>query len=471
MSSNTQTKDATNKMWGGRFTTGPSELMGKINASIDFDKKLYRQDIRASKVHATMLGRQDIIPKEDAEAICAGLDQVLQEIADGKFEFSHALEDIHMNVEARLSEIIGAPAGRLHTARSRNDQVITDVRLWLRDQIDRIEFKLKALIEALIIKAEANTDTAMPGFTHLQVAQPVSFGHHLLAYVEMIGRDLSRLQDCRARMNECPLGAAALAGSPYPIDRHWTAQQLEFDAPCENSMDAVSSRDFIAEFIFFASMNSVHLSRLAEELVNWNSDGFKFVHLSDAFTSGSSIMPQKKNPDAAELLRAKPGRIIGSLNTLLIVIKGLPLAFMKDMQEDKEPLFDAADSIELCIDVAAGLVTDLEPLKDNMLGFLDKGYSTATDLADWLVVALDIPFRNAHHITGSIVAYASQNNLTLHTVPLEEMQKIEPKITADVFEAISNETSLSARKCFGGTAPQCVADACIRARNRFLEAE
>lgn len=468
MSSST-TNEKKNKMWGGRFSSGPSELMAKINASIDFDKRLFRQDISASKVHATMLGRQGIIPTADAEAICNGLDQVRQEIENGEFEFSHALEDIHMNVEARLNEIIGAPAGRLHTARSRNDQVITDVRLWLRDRIDVIELRLKALIDALITKAEANTDTAMPGFTHLQVAQPVSFGHHLLAYVEMIGRDLSRLQDCRARMNECPLGAAALAGSPYPIDRQWTAQELGFDAPCENSMDAVSSRDFIAEFVFFASMNSVHLSRLAEELVNWNSDGFKFVHLSDAFTSGSSIMPQKKNPDAAELLRAKPGRIIGSLNTIFIIMKGLPLAFMKDMQEDKEPLFDAADSIELCIDVAAGLVTDLEPMKDNMRGFLDKGYSTATDLADWLVVALDIPFRNAHHITGSIVAYASQNNLTLHTVPLAEMQKIEPKITNAVFEAISNETSLRARKCFGGTAPQCVAEACTRARSRFLE--
>lgn len=468
MSSDT-TDNLTNKMWGGRFSSGPSELMAKINASIDFDKRLYRHDIQASKVHATMLARQNIIPEEDAQAICTGLDQILEEITSNNFEFKTELEDIHMNVEARLSEIIGAPAGRLHTARSRNDQVITDVRLWLRDQIDRIEGRLLILIEALITKAEANTDTAMPGFTHLQVAQPVSFGHHLLAYVEMLGRDLSRLRDCRARMNECPLGSAALAGSPYPIDRHWTAKELGFDAPSENSMDAVSSRDFIAEFTFFASMNSIHLSRLAEELVNWNSDGFKFVHLSDAFTSGSSIMPQKKNPDAAELLRAKPGRIIGSLNSILIVLKGLPLAFMKDMQEDKEPLFEAVDTIELCIDVAAGLVTDLEPMKSNMSGFLDKGYATATDLADWLVVALDIPFRQAHHITGSIVAYASDNQLTLHSVPLEEMQKIEPKITADVFDAISNETSLKARQCFGATSPQCVAEACVRARSRFLD--
>jgi len=458
----------TNKMWGGRFSSGPSELMEKINASIDFDKTLYAQDIAASKVHAAMLGRQGIISNEDVEAICNGLDQVLSEIEAGEFKFSSALEDIHMNVEARLSEIIGAPAGRLHTGRSRNDQVITDVRLWLRDQIDRIDERLQVLLDALITKAEENVDTAMPGFTHLQVAQPVSFGHHLLAYVEMVGRDLSRLRDCRARMNESPLGAAALAGTPYPIDRHWTAQELGFDGPCENSMDAVSSRDFIAEFIFFASMNAVHLSRLAEELVNWNSDGFKFVHLTDAFTSGSSIMPQKKNPDAAELLRAKPGRIIGSLNSLLIVLKGLPLAFMKDMQEDKEPLFDAAETIELCINVAAGLVDDLEPIKDNMRGFLDKGYSTATDLADWLVVALDIPFRDAHHITGSIVAYAVENNLTLHSVPLEEMQKIEPKIISEVFEAISNETSLKARKSFGGTAPENVAEACKRARMRFL---
>jgi len=320
----------------------------------------------------------------------------------------------------------------------------------------------------LLVQAEKYAETVMPGFTHYQVAQPISFGHHLLAYVEMLGRDLGRLRDCRSRLNECPLGSAALAGTPYPIDRDWVASELNFEKPTENSIDSVSSRDFIAEFIFFASMCSVHLSRFAEEVVNWNSDGFKFVHLSDAYTSGSSIMPQKKNPDAAELLRAKPGRIVGSLNSLLMVIKGLPLAFMKDLQEDKEPLFDAAHSIELCIEVATGLVRDLQPIKGNMEAFLDNGFATATDLADWLVVELNIPFRQAHHITGAIVGFASKNDLTLHSVPLEEMQKIEPRITEDVFDAISNEVSLNARNGFGGTAPEQVSDACKRVRERYL---
>lgn len=468
--SSEETPKTANKMWGGRFTDGPSELMEKINASIDFDKVLYEQDIKASKVHATMLARQDIITNDDAEKICAGLDQILLEINDGKFAFKRELEDIHMNVEARLKEIIGDVAGKLHTSRSRNDQVITDVRLWLRDNIDEIDAKLVALITTLITKAEANVDTVMPGFTHSQVAQPVSFGHHLLAYVEMLGRDLSRLRDCRARMNTCPLGAAALAGSPYNIDRHWTAQTLGFDGPTENSLDSVSSRDFIAEFVFFASMCSVHLSRFAEEIVNWNSDGFKFVDLSDAFTSGSSIMPQKKNPDAAELLRAKPGRIIGSLNTLLIVLKGLSLAFMKDLQEDKEPLFDSVSSIGLCIDVARGLVIDLEPMKDNMQAFLDRGFATATDLADYLVQDIGLPFRDAHHVTGQIVAYAVAEKLTLHAVPLAEMQKHEPRITTDVYAAISNDASLNARQNFGGTAPSQVIEACKRARLRFVDA-
>ncbi|WP_371227974.1 argininosuccinate lyase [Roseovarius sp. 2305UL8-3] len=462
------TNKTINKMWGGRFEKGPSETMEEINASIGFDKRLYKQDIRASQVHAQMLGRQDIISSDDAQAITKGLDQVRAEIDAGDFEFKTALEDIHMNVEARLTELIGPAAGRLHTSRSRNDQAVTDVKLWLRDEVDTLDAQLVHLIEALIDKAEENSDTAMPGFTHLQVAQPVSFGHHLLAYVEMMGRDLSRLRDCRARLNECPLGAAALAGSPYPIDRHWTAEQLEFDRPTENSMDSVSARDHIAEFLFFASMNAVHLSRLAEELVNWNSDGFKFVNLSDAFTSGSSIMPQKKNPDAAELLRAKPGRIIGSLNALLIVMKGLPLSFMKDMQEDKEPMFEAADSISLCIRVATGLIKDMEPYKDNMKSFLDKGFATATDLADWLVIELDIPFRQAHHITGEIVAIGAKSDRTLSQISLEELQAVEHKINTSIYDAISNETSLAARKCFGGTAPENVREACGRARKRFL---
>ncbi len=457
-----------NKMWGGRFEQGPAETMEEINASIDFDKRLYKQDILASQVHAQMLGRQGIISDDDAKAIVGGLDTIRAEIDAGAFEFKRSLEDIHMNVEARLSDLIGAPAGRLHTARSRNDQSVTDVKLWLRDKIDEIDGQLLMLIDALITKAEANADTPMPGFTHLQVAQPVSFGHHLLAYVEMMGRDLDRLRDTRRRLNECPLGAAALAGSPYPIDRHWTSDELGFDRPTENSMDSVSARDHVTEFLFFASMNAVHLSRLAEELVNWNSDGFKFVNLTDAFTSGSSIMPQKKNPDAAELLRAKPGRIIGSLNALLIVMKGLPLSFMKDMQEDKEPMFDAADNISLCIRVASGLIDDLEPYKDNMLAFLDRGFATATDLADWLVVALDIPFREAHHITGELVALGIKTGRGLAQIPLNELQSVEPRITNDIFDAISNETSLAARKCFGGTAPDNVKAACVRARERFL---
>lgn len=468
MSSKTALEKNMNSMWGGRFKTGPAELMEAINASISFDKVLYKQDIRASQVHARMLGKQGIISDIDAQKICAGLDQIRTEIDDGEFEFKTSLEDIHMNIEARLSDLIGDAAGRLHTARSRNDQVITDVKLWVLDTITVIEAELKMLIASLINKARENNHTAMPGFTHLQVAQPVSFGHHLLAYVEMLGRDLSRLQDCRERMNECPLGCAALAGTTYPIDRHWVAKELGFKAPTENSMDSVSSRDFIAEFIFFASMCSVNLSRLGEELVNWNSQGFKFVELTDAFTSGSSIMPQKKNPDAAELLRGKPARIIGSLNSLLVLIKGLPLSFMKDMQEDKEPLFDAAASIELCIKVAAGLINDLEPNKKNMNAFLDRGFATATDLADWLVVTLDIPFRNAHHITARIVGLAAETDSTLASLSLEQMQAIEPRITNDVFDAISNKTSLENRNSYGGTAPANVLEACDRAEQKYM---
>lgn len=459
---------AANQMWGGRFSSGPSAVMDRINPSIDFDKALYSQDIRASQVHARMLARQQIISQEDASAICDGLDQIRAEIEAGTFEFSRALEDIHMNVEARLKDIVGPAAGRLHTGRSRNDQSATDVRLWLRDTIDAAEIQMVRLIDALISKAEDNVATVMPGFTHYQVAQPVSFGHHMLAYVEMLNRDLTRLRDCRARMNECPLGAAALAGTPYPLDRHWVADELDFDRPTENSMDAVSSRDHIAEFLFFASMCSVHLSRFAEEVVNWNSDGFKFVDLSDGLTTGSSIMPQKKNPDAAELLRAKPGRIIGSLNTLLIVLKGLPMAFMKDLQEDKEPLFDAAETIGICLDVTKELVVDMQPVPDTMERFLDRGFATATDLADWLVSAKGIPFREAHHITGAVVAYAIEHSLTLSDLPLSALQEIEPRITEDVYDAISNQASLSARQNFGGTAPERVAEACERARQRLV---
>lgn len=460
--------NAANQMWGGRFAQGPSAVMDRINPSIDFDKALYAQDIRASQVHARMLARQEIISQDDATAICEGLDHIKAEIEDGTFEFSRALEDIHMNIEARLKDLIGSTAGRLHTGRSRNDQSATDVRLWLRDTIDAIEIQMVRLLDALISKAEDHFDTVMPGFTHYQVAQPVSFGHHLLAYVEMLHRDLTRLRDARARMNECPLGAAALAGTPYPLDRHWTAAELQFDRPTENSMDAVSSRDHIAEFVFFASMCAVHLSRFAEEVVNWNSDGFKFVDLSDGLTSGSSIMPQKKNPDAAELLRAKPGRIIGSLNALLIVLKGLPMSFMKDLQEDKEPLFDAAETIALCLETTHALVVDMVPVPENMARFLDRGFATATDLADWLVCAIGIPFREAHHITGAVVAFAAQHGLTLGDVPLKDLQRIEPRITNDVYHAISNQASLAARQNFGATAPTRVAEACKRARQRLV---
>jgi len=453
-----------NKMWGGRFEEGPAAIMEQINTSIHFDKKLYREDICASKAHAMMLCRQGIISETDYESIRKGLDQIHDQIEKGDFEFKVAFEDIHMNIEAELSRLIGDAAGRLHTARSRNDQVITDVRLWLRTRIDEIDAHVEKLIVVLIDKAEMNIDTIMPGFTHLQIAQPVSFGHHLLAYVEMLKRDRSRLRDCRKRMNECPLGSAALAGTSYPIDRHLVANLLGFDKPTENSMDSVASRDFIAEFIFFASMISVHLSRFAEDIVLWNSDGFKFIELSDAFTSGSSIMPQKKNPDAAELLRAKPGRIVGSLNTILMMMKGLPMTFMKDMQEDKEALFDATESITLCIKVATGLVQDLQPNKDKMESFLRKGFPTATDLADWLVRDLDIPFRQAHHITGLVVALAAERDVRLEQLPLDDLQNIEPRITQDIYSILDIRSSLASRTSYGGTSPEQVKSAIDRVK-------
>ena len=386
----------------------------------------------------------------------------------GEFEFKVELEDIHMNVEARLAEIIGAPAGRLHTGRSRNDQVITDVRLWLRGQIDRLDAGLQDLQAAFIEKAQAHTETVMPGFTHLQVAQPVTFGHHLMAYVEMLGRDRGRLAGCRERVNECPLGAAALAGTAFPIDRFKTAELLGFSAPSENSMDAVGSRDQLAEFLFCASMLAVHLSRFAEELVLWNSDAFRFVQLSDAFTTGSSIMPQKKNPDAAELVRGKAGRVIGALQTMLIVIKGLPMTFMKDMQEDKEPLFDAVDSVQLVVEVTAGMVRDLEPCPERMREFLARGFATATDLADWLVREIGIPFREAHHITGNIVAKASAANCQLSELSLESLQAVDARIRADVFEVLSVEHSVRSRTSYGGTAPSAVIAAIARAKARWL---
>ncbi len=453
-----------NAMWGGRFTQSPSELMQKINASIDVDQRMYPQDIAASQVHASMLARQGIISESDCAAICAGLDEIRADIDAGSVEFSVELEDIHMNVESQLRTKIGAAAGRLHTARSRNDQTVTDLRLWLRDEIDGLSDRLAHLIRTLIEKADSTASVIMPGFTHLQVAQPVTFGHHLMAYVAMLGRDHSRLRDCRDRLNQCPLGAAALAGTPFPIDRHFTSDALGFSAPTENSMDSVSARDHVAEYLFTVSMLAVHISRFAEEVTIWNSDGFKFVELSDAFTTGSSIMPQKKNPDAAELLRAKPGAVIGALNQMLIVMKGLPLTYMKDMQEDKEPLFRAADNIDLCVQVMTGLVEDMQPNTDRMRSFLTRGFPTATDLADFLVRELDLPFRDAHHVTGRAVAMAEDAGIQLEELSLEQLQSLNQGIDDSVFDAIRLETSLETRQSYGGTSPTQVKAAIERAR-------
>ena len=459
-----------NRMWGGRFSASPAEIMEEINASIGFDKRLAPQDIAASKAHAAMLAAAGIIEKDDADAIIDGLDKVGGEIEGGKFQFSRALEDVHMNVESRLKEMIGTPAGRLHTARSRNDQVATDFKLYVRDRIDALNAALAALQLALVRKAEQHAGTVMPGFTHLQPAQPVTFGHHLLAYVEMLGRDRGRLADARARLNECPLGAAALAGTSFPIDRHRTAEALGFAKPTDNSLDSVSDRDFILETLAAASICAVHLSRFAEEIVLWSTPQFGFIKLSDKFTTGSSIMPQKRNPDAAELTRAKVGRIAGAFQSLLIVMKGLPLAYSKDMQEDKEVAFDALDSLALAIAATTGMVDDMQPQAAPMLAAAGSGYSTATDLADWLVRVLKMPFRDAHHVTGRIVAAAEAENLPLDKLSLSAMQTVEPRITADVFTVLSPEKSVESRVSHGGTAPQNVAKMAAAWRKR-LETE
>ena len=466
---NSQSADsAANQMWGGRFTRGPAAVMEAINPSIAYDRRFFREDIEASKAHAQMLASRAIISAEDNAEIQRGLDQVRAEIEAGDFEFKVELEDIHMNVEARLAEIIGEPAGRLHTGRSRNDQVITDMRLWLRGAIDRLDTAVMELQSALVDKAEAHADTVMPGFTHLQVAQPVTFGHHLMAYVEMLGRDRGRLAGCRERVNVCPLGTAALAGTAFPIDRDLTAELLGFSGPSENSMDSVGSRDQLAEYLFCASMLAVHLSRFAEEIILWNSDAFRFIELSDAFTTGSSIMPQKKNPDAAELVRGKPGRIIGALQGMLVMIKGLPMTFMKDMQEDKEPLFDAADNIQLVVEATTGMVRDMTPRADQMRAFLSRGFPTATDLADWLVREVGIPFREAHHITGGIVAKANEQDCELADLDLADLQAVDARITSGVFEVLSVEHSVRSRVSYGGTAPDVVRAAIARARRRWL---
>lgn len=440
-------------MWGGRFETGPAEIMEEINVSIDFDKRLADQDIRGSLAHAAMLGRTGILSPADVEAISGGLKTVQGEIERGEFTFSRALEDIHMNVESRLKDLIGPDAGRLHTARSRNDQVATDMRLWVRDTVDTLDAQLADLQRALAEKALAFAGAVMPGFTHLQSAQPVTFGHHLLAYVEMLGRDRGRLADARRRLNECPLGAAALAGTSFPIDRDMTARELGFDRPTANSLDSVSDRDFALETLAAAAICAVHLSRFAEEITLWMTPQFAFVKLSDAFTTGSSIMPQKRNPDAAELVRGKAGRIIAALNGLLIVMKGLPLTYSKDMQEDKEGTFDSLQSISLCIAAMAGMVRDMEPDLKVMKRWSGAGYATATDLADWLVRVLKMPFRDAHHVTGRLVGMAAARNVGLEKLSLDEMRSVEPRITDEIFGVLGVERSVKSRVSYGGTAP------------------
>jgi len=450
------TDQTSNKMWGGRFAAGPDAIMEAINASIGFDKRMAAQDIAGSRAHAAMLAAQGIISVSDAEAIREGLLTILSEIEEGRFAFSTALEDIHMNVEARLKEVIGEPAGRLHTGRSRNDQVATDFKLWVRDQLDAFESGLIALIQALLGQAEAGADWVMPGFTHLQTAQPVTWGHHMMAYVEMFGRDLSRVRDARVRMNESPLGAAALAGTSFPIDRHMTADALGFDRPAANSLDAVSDRDFALEFLGAASICAMHLSRFAEELVIWSSAQFRFVALSDRFSTGSSIMPQKKNPDAAELIRAKVGRIFGANTALMMVMKGLPLTYSKDMQEDKEQVFDAADNLMLALAAMEGMVRDMTGNRENLAAAAGSGFSTATDLADWLVRVLGLPFRDAHHVTGSLVAMAEAKGCDLPDLTLEQMQSVHKDITQDVFGVLGVENSVNSRMSYGGTAPEQV---------------
>ncbi len=443
-------------MWGGRFADSPDAVMEEINASIDFDRHLYRQDIAVSKAHAAMLAKQRIISADDAAEIIHGLDTILSEIEGGKFNFKRVLEDIHMNVESRLAELIGPAAGRLHTARSRNDQVATDFRLWIRGTVDAIDDALAAYQRALAEKALAHAATVMPGFTHLQTAQPVTFGHHLLAYVEMAARDRGRFEDARARLNECPLGAAALAGTAFPVNRDMTAEALGFERPMANSLDAVSDRDFVLEVLAAAAITAVHLSRFAEEIVIWCSPLCGLLLLSDRFTTGSSIMPQKRNPDAAELVRAKTGRIVGALQALLVVMKGLPLAYQKDMQEDKEGAMDALSALMLSVAAMTGMVRDMLPDAARMRKAAEEGYSTATDLADWLVTRLKLPFREAHHVTGRIVAKAASDNVPLHQLPLAEMQAIEPRIGEDVFAVLSVDNSVKSRVSYGGTAPRNV---------------
>jgi argininosuccinate lyase len=458
-----------NAAWGGRFASAPSEIMQRINASLEVDQVLYAQDIAGSLAHCAMLVKRKIISRKDGNAIARGLANIRREIEEGRFPFRIEHEDIHLNIEARLAEKIGAAAGRLHTARSRNDQVATDFKLWVRDAIDQLDRQIETLQAALIAQAELHTATIMPGFTHLQVAQPVTFGHHLLAYVEMLGRDRGRLADCRTRLNESPLGSGALAGTSFPIDRLMTAKALGFDRPAANSLDAVSDRDFALEFLAAVAITATHLSRFAEEIILWLTEPFRFIRLSDAFTTGSSMMPQKRNPDAAELVRAKAGRLIGALTGLLAVMKGLPLAYAKDMQEDKAPVFDAAETLALCLAATTGMVRDMKANEKAMLAVAASGFSTATDLADWLVRQLGLPFRQAHHVTGALVARAEALGKTLADLPLAEMRRVEKRITPAVFRVLTPERSVASRKSLGGTAPVNVARAVAAAKKRFLK--
>ena len=457
------------KIWGGRFSSSSNKLMEEFNSSIQFDKKLYKQDIEASIVHAEMLCKQKIISEKDFKLIKTGLNKIKTEISNNNFTFSIKLEDIHMNIENRLVDLIGDAGKKLHTGRSRNDQVATDIKLWLRDSIDQTEINLKLLQKTLIDKSELYYDMLMPGYTHLQVAQPVTFGHHLLAYVEMLGRDRGRLTDCRKRLNELPLGSAALAGTSYPIDRDFVSKKLGFDKPTKNSMDGVSDRDFAVEFMSAASLIAIHLSRLAEELVIWSSDRFNFIKLPESFTTGSSIMPQKRNPDAAELIRAKPGRIFGNMLSLMTVLKGLPMTYGKDMQEDKEPIFDTARTIQMCIVNMDGMIKGLQPIPNNMIEALQKGFPTATDLADYLVINLDIPFRDAHHLTGRIVLLAEEKDCTLESLSLKDIQKIIPEADNKIIDVLKIQNSVSSRNSYGGTAPKNVLKAAREAKKRFLK--
>ena len=453
---------------GGRFKAGPADVMQEINSSIDFDRHLYAQDIRGSKAHAAMLVKAGIISQEDGDAIIKGLDSIAEEIESGNFEFSQALEDIHMNVESRLGDLIGDAARRLPTARSRNDQVATDFRLWVRDTLDGLDAEIRNLQAALIDRAEEHAASVMPGLTHLQGAQPVTLGHHLLAYVEMLGRDRSRAKDCRRRLNECPLGSAALAGTSFPIDREQTASALGFDKPMANSMDGVSDRDFALEYLSLAAILAVHLSRLAEEIVLWCSRPFAYVRMPDAFSTGSSIMPQKRNPDAAELVRAKAGGVIGALSALLVVMKGLPLAYGKDLQEDKAPVFETAATLSLSLAAMAGMVSGMEFDTGRMKADAGGGFATATDLADWLVRELEMPFRDAHRVTGRLVGLAEEKGLSLDGLSLDDMQSVEKGITEAVLEVLGVDNSVTSRDSFGGTAPERVRQAVSAARKRFL---